>query len=99
MKKKVVKKRKRYTLEYKLDCIKKVVNGNESAIKVGLKHGISPSLLNRWVREFKKSVVEKKLRGESILKIGQEYEIQPQKICCWVRQYGFQKHKENFFDK
>ena len=45
-------KRRRYTKEFKLEAVQLVQTRDCSASEVARSLGISPNILNRWVREY-----------------------------------------------
>jgi len=45
--------RRRYTKEFKLEAIQLVLSQDSNASAVARNLGIKPSMLNRWIREYK----------------------------------------------
>ena len=50
--------RRKYTREYKLEAVRRVVESDEPASQVARALGIRPEMLHTWVRKFKDEAAE-----------------------------------------
>ena len=75
------KKRRKYTREFKIDAIRKVIVDDRTYTDVGKEVGVSESVLGRWVREFTEDECEafpgkgvRKSKDQEIFELKRELE-------------------------
>ena len=63
---------KRYSLDYKRDAARLVVEGGKSIASAAVDIGVSPSTFRGWVSEFRKNVVFKSPAAGKLTPVEQE---------------------------
>jgi transposase len=58
----MAEKRRKYPREYKIEAVRRVIEGRETAVEVARALGIQPNMLYGWVRQLK-SEADEAFRG------------------------------------